>query len=97
ARGSRKALPAAARSHLGCQLRRGHLVRVMRTKLLVLGRSAATQVGFAAIEGANQDVVDFFSRHVTGDWGEVSQEDRVENEVSLLNGYRLLSAYRTRL
>jgi len=69
----------------------------MKTKLFELGRMAATQGAFAAIERANQDVVDFFSRHVTGDWGEVSQEDRVENEVSLLNGYRLFSAYRTRL
>ena len=69
----------------------------MKTKLFEPGTLAATQSAFAAIERANQDVVDFFSRHVTGDWGEVSQEDRVENEVSLLNGYRLLSAYRTRL
>lgn len=72
-------------------------MRVMKTKLFEPGRLAATQSAFAAIERANQDVVDFFSRHVTGDWGEVSQEDRVENEVSLLNGYRLLSAYRTKL
>jgi len=36
-------------------------------------------------------------RIVAGDWGEVSEEDRVENEVSLLNGYRLLSAYRTKM
>jgi hypothetical protein len=32
--------------------------------------------------------------HQSGEWGEVGEEDRQENEVSLLKGYRLLSVYR---
>lgn len=34
-------------------------------------------------------------RHATGDWGEVDEHDRQENESSLLRGSRLLSVYRT--
>ena len=35
------------------------------------------------------------SRHVRGDWGEVGAEDRNENELSLQEGFRLLSVYHT--
>lgn len=34
-------------------------------------------------------------RHETGDWGDLSPEDRQENERSLEHGWRLLSAYGT--
>jgi hypothetical protein len=34
-------------------------------------------------------------RHVTGDWGELCPEDIEANEQALLNGARLLSAYRS--
>jgi len=32
-------------------------------------------------------------RHVTGDWGEVCNEDRVANEFSLQHGEQLFSVY----
>ncbi len=32
-------------------------------------------------------------RHATGDWGEIPPEDACENEHSLKQGFRLLSAY----
>ncbi|NQT31212.1 MAG: hypothetical protein HQ588_02665 [Deltaproteobacteria bacterium] len=32
-------------------------------------------------------------RHEKGDWGDLSAEDVVENETSLIQGFRLLSAY----
>ena len=35
-------------------------------------------------------------RHVLGDWGEVCENDREENELSLREGFRLMSIYRTR-
>jgi len=34
-------------------------------------------------------------RHVFGDWGEVCEEDRRENDLSLREGFRLLSVYTT--
>jgi DNA primase len=35
------------------------------------------------------------ARHARGDWGDLDEEDRAENELSLQNGSRLLSAYHT--
>ena len=32
-------------------------------------------------------------RHINADWGELSEEDKQENEFSLKNSFRLLSAY----
>jgi hypothetical protein len=61
------------------------------------GQVVATPGALAVLQRAFQKPREFIDRHVAGDWGEVSEEDRVENEVSLLNGYRLLSAYRTKM
>ncbi len=33
-------------------------------------------------------------RHLDGDWGDISEEDREANNLALQNGGRLLSAYR---
>ena len=33
-------------------------------------------------------------RHTHGDWGDVDEEDKTANDISLLNGSRLLSAYK---
>ena len=35
----------------------------------------------------------FIRRHVYGDWGDVPHEDACENDFSVLNGFRILSAY----
>jgi len=43
---------------------------------------------------AAPDVSRGLSRHIRGDWGELCEEDRRENELSLKQGFRLLSAYR---
>jgi len=32
---------------------------------------------------------------MSADWGEISEDDAQENELSLKEGFRLLSAYRT--
>ena len=40
-----------------------------------------------------QAIAEGLRRHASGDWGEVSEEDRQENELSLIDGYRLLSVY----
>jgi len=39
---------------------------------------------------------EFLSLHVRGQWGDISEEDRRENEYSLQHGFRLLSSYRTK-
>ena len=45
------------------------------------------------MEEANERPGIFLKRHVTGDWGELDEEDRRENEESIVHGLRLLSAY----
>jgi hypothetical protein len=63
--------------------------------LFDLGQLVATPGALAALEKSGQNPMDFLSRHVTGDWGELDEEDRKENELSLKRGFRLLSSYRT--
>ena len=41
----------------------------------------------------HEDILMGIQRHQAGDWGDVSEEDRQENELSLKHGFRLLSAY----
>ena len=40
------------------------------------------------------EVAAALDRHLAGDWGEVDEEDRAENDLSLRAGFRLLSVYR---
>lgn len=42
------------------------------------------------------DVFEAIQRHSMGDWGDLCDEDRRENEVSIQNGFRVLSAYSDR-
>lgn len=46
------------------------------------------------MQEVEQDPMELLTRHITGDWGELAPEDIEENELSLREGYRLLSAYR---
>lgn len=41
----------------------------------------------------SQTLAECLLRHLNGDWGDVPPEDVRENELSLKNGFRLLSAY----
>jgi hypothetical protein len=47
----------------------------------------------AALEAAQIPEVLLLARHVHGDWGELSEEDRLQNELAVLLGLRLLSSY----
>ena len=58
-----------------------------------LGQVVATPGALRAIEGARQSPEEFIRRHAAGDWGELSEDDRLENERSLVDDCRLLSAY----
>ena len=58
-----------------------------------LGATYATPGALAALEAAQQTSAEFFSRHEAGDWGEVCPEDWAENDLSVREGFRLLSAY----
>lgn len=49
-----------------------------------------------ALDNLSQDdILAAIQRHQAGDWGEVCDDDRKENELSLEKGFRLLSVYRS--
>ncbi len=49
-----------------------------------------------ALEHLSQDdVLGALTRHAAGDWGDVCEEDRQENELSLREGFRLFSVYQS--
>ena len=58
------------------------------------GQMLATPGAIEAFKSANQTPEEFLARHLKGDWGELEDEDKQENELSLKHGFRLLSAYR---
>ena len=66
-----------------------------RKPLFDLGQLIATPGALAALEKSGQSPMDFLSRHVAGDWGEIPEEDKQENQLSLEKGFRLMSSYRT--
>ena len=76
------------------QVRKGH-GQVPAAKFN-LGQLVATPGALSALEEAGQDAIEFVSRHASGDWGDLSEEDRNENEFSLAHGFRLLSSYKLR-
>ncbi|MEN9576480.1 MAG: hypothetical protein RL514_4335 [Verrucomicrobiota bacterium] len=58
-----------------------------------LGRLVATPNALEHIP--HPEILAALQRHLTGDWGDVDEHDREENELSLKEGFRLLSVYRS--
>jgi len=58
-----------------------------------LGQVVATPGALSVLEKAEQHPAEFLDRHVNGDWGEVPEADKQENERSVEQGFRILSAY----
>ena len=58
-----------------------------------LGRTVVTANAASLLTQA--DIVTALTRHTAGDWGDMDESDRQENERALKNGCRLLSAYRS--
>jgi len=58
-----------------------------------LGQVVATPGALEALRQAGDESLLYLVRHQSGDWGEVCEEDAKENEFSVENGFRILSAY----
>jgi hypothetical protein len=58
-----------------------------------LGQTVMTQGAATAFTTTGDHPFSFLARHVYGDWGEISEEDAAENEISVTQGFRVLSAY----
>jgi hypothetical protein len=61
-----------------------------------LGQVLATPAVLEVIARGGHSPAEFLDRHVRGDWGSLSAEDRQLNEDALTDGSRIVSAYRTR-
>jgi hypothetical protein len=58
-----------------------------------LGRVVITPGALDALDPL--DVHKALKRHQSGDWGEVGPSDAQENDLSVKEGFRILSAYRS--
>jgi hypothetical protein len=60
---------------------------------LPLGRVVATPGALKVLTEAGEDPLCYLARHASGDWGDLDEDDRRENESSLRHGWRILSSY----
>jgi hypothetical protein len=58
-----------------------------------LGMIVATSGALECFERTGENPFDLLRRHVEGDWGDLCPEDKEENELSVDQELRILSAY----
>jgi len=78
-------LPGASKHHTG-----GTAIQA----LFPVGQVVATPGALRLLEAAQVSPLTLLHRHVGGDWADLCEEDRAENQLSLEQGFRLLSSYR---
>jgi hypothetical protein len=61
--------------------------------LFSLRQIVSTPGALSALGKEGIDASSLLQRHITGDWGEVSEDDRRENNLAATEGFRILSAY----
>ena len=57
------------------------------------GQVLSTPGAMSALSEANEPPIALLRRHLTGDWGDLCPEDKEENELSVREGFRILSSY----
>ena len=60
--------------------------------LFRLGQIVATPNALSKL--SQEDILRAIQRHQAGDWGDLGEEDKRENQLSLEKGFRLLSSYK---
>jgi hypothetical protein len=65
----------------------------MMKALFKLGAVYTTRGARQLMKEQHINPVALLTRHVSGDWGDLDEADKKENELSLLEGFRILSAY----
>ncbi len=71
------------------------IVTTLKPRLFDPGQTVATPGALAVLAESAQHPGDFLSRHLSGDWGDLCEEDKQVNQEALEHDLRLLSAYRT--
>lgn len=59
----------------------------------MLGEVVASRGALEMLKEHDANPMDYISRHVGGDWGDLDKEDKRANEQALKHGGRILSAY----
>ena len=59
-----------------------------------LGQTVATPGALEAFMRSGDTPLPYLARHARGEWGDVDEDDKTENDFSVENGFRILSAYR---
>jgi hypothetical protein len=59
-----------------------------------LGALVSTPGALELLASAGKQPLDYIIRHISGDWGDIDEHDRLVNEQALAHGGRLLSSYR---
>ena len=67
----------------------------MSNPLFPLGKIVATPGAIEALEESGQQPITFLQRHQSGDWGDCCEEDKQENDLSVHEGFRIISVYHT--
>jgi hypothetical protein len=62
-------------------------------QLFPLGKLVTTPGAMLALVNTRTDGLEFLSRHMVGDWGELDEEDKAQNTWAVTHGERILSAY----
>ena len=65
----------------------------MAAPLFSLGRLVATPGALALLANTRTNSAELLARHQSGDWEDVRPEDARENELSVLQGFHILSSY----
>ena len=58
------------------------------------GVVVATPAALEALEEAKEEPSAYLRRHLSGDWGDLEEFNKLQNESALENDYRILSAYK---
>ena len=59
-----------------------------------LGRILASPGALEVIADASVSIIDLLIRHLRGDWGDLSDSDRQQNDLAITAGQRIASSYR---
>jgi len=67
----------------------------MTVSLFSLGRIVATPRVIRLFEETGEDAAKYLERHQSGDYGDCGEADKKENDLSVREGFRIISIYHT--
>lgn len=66
----------------------------MNKRVIDLGNVMVTPGALGLVRGQDDRLIPLLLRHLTGDWGDLDEEDKQANEDAVMGGGRVLSAYK---